>query len=156
MPIEVFTKEQFEAALPKVRGERTWVPMNVVQGEYVYRLPVNEFVSIMIRSSVHKNGTAAPCGEDSIRCYLINSTTAAPWGSKISKYVTRVPGWRDRMLETLRALWRLGSQVRVCPKCGKTAMKIFLCKTGENKGRPFLKCGGDDCQNFIWTKERTV
>ena len=147
--ISSFTKDDFEAALPVEGSDRTpcgvklWEPLGLIGGEYCYLVPVAKkpAFAIMIRSSVHADGQSADVGEDSIRCWITSTEHAlgTPWGSKISAYVTRVPGWEKRLTATLRQLYKMALSIEKC-QCGEW-MKVFkVKKRGPNHGRIFLKC----------------
>jgi hypothetical protein len=141
MAIDRFTKDQFEAALPtrKTNGEKLWLPLGLQDGEYVYLLPINPYVSVKIRSSIDHTGLAAEVGQDSIRLWLVDPQTHKAVGPKLSKYVTRVPGWVGRLAEQLRELWTLGRRIRLCA-C-RTPTQLYRVKAeGENKGRLFFAC----------------
>ena len=150
MATEVFPLSKFEAALPhhKVTGEALCVGLGLVDGEYAYVLRVSDHVNIEIRSSVGANGYAHSTGEDSIRSWLVDRE-GRPIGSKIQSYVTRVPGWGDRLIKVLRELVRRGRQVEQCPVCGKTMGIYKVKKAGPTKGKLFVRCT-DDCKQFRW------
>lgn len=152
MAIDQFTKETFEAALPKHKetGEDLAVCLGPVSGEYAYKLTVKDGVHIMIRSSVRPNGIAADCGKDSIRAWLVNDEDK-PLGSKIQSYVTRVNGWAERLDKVLRELWKRAQGIVNCPVCGKPQGVYKVKKDGPNKGRLFGKCY--DHGFFRWMDE---
>lgn len=139
--IDQFTKEQFEAALPKHKetGEALAESAGLVNGEETYRMTVRDGVHIMIRSSVRPNGIAAETGKDSIRAWLVNDENG-PLGSKIQSHVTRVSGWDERLNKILRELWKRGQGIIDCPVCGKPQGVWKVKKDGANKGRLFGKC----------------
>jgi hypothetical protein len=144
---EQFTKEQFEAALPinKTNGRQLWLYKGFIDGEHVYSVPIDSVSVISIRSSINESGRAAGTGKDSIRCFLLDNQ-GNPLGSKVSKWVTRVPGWGERMKESIRILWKMrkaaGNNGDGSPR------KIFkVKKEGVNKGRFFTK---DDYGYFAW------
>ena len=144
---EQFTKEQFEAALPinKTNGRQLWFYKGFIDGEHVYSVPVDSVSVILIRSSINESGRAAATGKDSIRCFLLDNNNN-PLGSKVSKWVTRVPGWGERMKDSIRILWRMrkaaGNNGDGSPR------KIFkVKKEGANKGRFFTR---DDKGYFAW------
>lgn len=149
--IDVFTRERFEAALPvhNVTGAALWKGLGQIQGEYCYAVPVQPGVLIFIRSSVDFSGVAAQSGEDSIRCWLASDETGSPLGSKMSRWVTRVPGWEERLKAQLRAFWTIGRKLKPCPVCNTPPMALCVKKPGPNKGRWFSKC----CENFQWLTE---
>jgi len=155
MPIDHFTREQFEAALPQgvsIHGTLVFSE-GVVDGEYCYRIPVVSFrtnvgLYIAIRSSVKADGHSADTGEDSIRLYLMCPT--GPVASKLTKYVTRVKGWEQRMTVQLRTLYKIGLSLKPCLSCG-ALRHAFIAGKGkdakakpENKGRLFQRCVTED------------
>jgi hypothetical protein len=147
MPIERFSKSQFEDALPKDH----WYELGFVQNEWTYRVPIiPEAVEIEIRSSVDQSGYSADTGQDSIRCWLVNGNDK-PLGSKVSKYTTRLPGWDKRMLGILRKLWEMAQWAGYCPDC-KVPMGVFKVKANtKNKGKLFRKCR--ECKGHFEFKE---
>jgi len=138
--VEIFSRAEFEAALPCLKGttQPLWSALGVKHGEYCYTLPVKPGVLIQIRSSVKPNGFAAESGADSIRCF-ISDLDGNGMGSKDQRWITRVPGWGDRMKDVLRLLWKKGNRIVPCPKCSKL-MKVFKTDGGENDGRWYMKC----------------
>lgn len=159
MPIDRFTKEEFEAALPvhQESGQVLWSCRGCVGGEFVYDVStaIPELV-IRVRSSVGPDGMAADSGEDSIRVWLCH-TDGTPWGSKTQRWVTRMPGWADRLKTLLREQYKVVLLIKrhKCPTCGWP--KLFKCKTEKNMGRLFIACtGGDDngCKKkvFEWVE----
>jgi hypothetical protein len=153
MATEVFSKAQFEDALPKdkTNGRALWRPMGLTMGEYCYLLPVKTGVFITVRSSVGANGYCAETGADSIRAWLTDVNGEA-LGVKVQKYVTRMAGWQGRMIIMLRKLWALAAQLKTCPKCGETYFMYRVKKDGPTKGRLFQKCRKCD-DGFEWMKE---
>ena len=161
--VDHFTKEQFEAALPRVDGVSAWTYAGQIQGEHCYLVPVRNLhghcVAVMVRSSVHESGHSAGTGEDSIRCWLVNPEDHSPMSGKLSKYVTRVPGWEKRMLGTIRELYRLGMKLRPCPVCGCMMSLGKVKKDGPNKGRMFQSCRTQDkmrAHGFDWVTDRAL
>lgn len=154
MAVVRFSKEAFEAALPKSKicGTRLWRPLGIQQGEECYVIfGISMLVNIMVRSSIDASGFAAAAGEDSIRAWLVDPE-GMPVGSKIQAYVTRVVGWEDRLLKMLRQLARRAIQIDPCPVC-KAPMGIFqVKKPGPNKGKLFIGCK-PACKQFKWVKE---
>lgn len=152
MATEKFTKEDFENALPKDKktGEDLCQPTGLVNGEYTYLLHVRGDSHISIRSSVRSNGVAADTGHDSIRAWLVDGD-GYPAGSKVQSYVTRVPGWADRLTSVLRELYRRSTAAGDCPTCGKPMGVWKVKKEGKNKGRIFYKCWTDG--HFRWEGE---
>ena len=149
MPVEIFTKQQFEAFLPvnKVTGALLWVETGLKKGEYTYKIPVTDVCSIEVRSSVRSNGRSADTGEDSIRAWLVGPDST-PVGSKVQAYVNRVTGWQVRMVDMLRKLYKMGCHVTVCPRCSKVKQIFKVKKKGPTKGNLFVKC---ECPgSFKW------
>ena len=141
MSVEIFTKQQFESALPvnKNTGVALWVSAGLQLGEHTYKIPVTPSCSIEIRSSVHANGTSAPTGKDSIRAYLLGPD-GKPAGSKVQSYVTRTAGWNARLVDMLRKLYVMGRHVVMCPKCNELVQIFKVKKDGPTKGKLFVKC----------------
>jgi DNA helicase-2/ATP-dependent DNA helicase PcrA len=155
MPVETFSKEEFEGALPvhKETGDPLWNSLGLKGGEYAYLVPVNGGrVAAEVRSSVKKNGVSAEAGADSIRCWLVDTQTGKPVGSKVSRWTTRQPGWQDRLTEVLRTLWQWRMRAGDCPKCDEPKGIWKVKKAGPNKDRPFAKCRQCD-DGFVWLDE---
>jgi hypothetical protein len=149
--IERFSKEEFENALPvDKKGRALWVSAGIKDNEYAYFMPITDRAGIMIRSSVGKDGLAHETGEDSIRCWLVDSHSGKSVGSKVSRYITRVTGWRKRMIESLRELYRMGLRVKSCPICNQLCGIYKVRKEGKNKGRLFTVCWDHKDWTFQW------
>lgn len=146
MTTEIFTREEFENALP----EGYWETAGMENGEYCYLIPINEDIKIFIRSSVRFDGLAAETGKDSIRAWLVDSEGKA-LGSKVQKWIQRVPGWEIRLLDMLRTLWDWAHKAGYCSNCN-VPKKIFkVRKEGENKGRVFATCKQcNDKEQWKW------
>ncbi len=127
--IDNFTREQFEAVLPK---SATYLGLR--EGEHTYLVPAAH-AYIMVRSSIRADGYNAEAGKDSIRVWLVDSASK-PLGSKIARYITRVPGWQRRLTEMLDMLTKLAEQAGTCSQCGKPR---GVYKT-KKEGRLFVKC----------------
>lgn len=146
MTIDFFTRDDFEAALPKYKDEsdeprpNLWSYVGFEQNEHTYLIHINNDIKIKIRSSIDYTGVSANTGDNSIRLWLCDPE-GKPMGSKLSKYITRLPGWQDRMIKQLRTLWDLAKRAGYCPKC-KTPKGVYIVKRGklENRGRVFCKC----------------
>jgi hypothetical protein len=172
MTVDIFTKEEFEAALPTNKSKkntRMWKCLGLVDGEYTYIIPIQKKsndikLHIVIRSSVGKDGKSASAGEDSIRVYLmakpmirkhINPKFWIAFGkAKKVFWITRVPGWEGRLMDHLREVYVIGKAVRktVCPDCGK-AMPVCISKSEKNKGRRYQTCF-DGCGYFRWLENK--
>jgi len=135
---------------------RLWKPLGLLHGEYSYIVPIvgKPRFGVMVRSSVRSNGWSAETGGDSIRCWIVAHEPGFPaWGSKISKYITRTPGWQKRLIDTLKKLYKMALAIEDCPHC-KQPMKVFkVKKEGPNHGRVFIKChcvlGRDEAPKFM-------
>lgn len=146
--IDRFDRQTFEDALPKLPdGTKLWVHVGMVGREHCYTIQVKPGILIHIRSSVLQDGFAAAAAKDSIRAWLARDAIGSPLGSKAGRWVTRVPGWADRLRETLRTLWRMGSKITPCPYCQQLQIVIKV-KHGkpENIGRWVLRCGNKKCR----------
>lgn len=146
--IERFTLAQFEAALPvhKTLKEPLWQGPVFIKGEYCYTIPVNERCAVTVRSSIGREGIAADTGDDSIRVLLIDISTGKPLAKKLSKWVTRVPGWANRLTAQIRTLYKIGLKLTSCPQCGKARRYNVVKKEGPNQGRAFLVCESNHFQ----------
>lgn len=143
MPIDQFTRERFELALPVHRETNLplWIPQGVQAGEYCYTVPVKAGVMIFVRSSLKASGVAADAAKDSIRCWLAADEFGEPLGSKVERWISRVNGWDQRMTKTLRKLYMIGLQLGPCPKCQKQQSAFIVKKEDSaNKGRWFSTC----------------
>jgi hypothetical protein len=151
--IDRFSKEQFEAALPKHKETQKplWRGLGLQGGEYAYSIEVKPGVEVWVRSSVRANGQAALVAEDSIRAWLA-SPDGSSLGSKDQRWITRVNGWQTRMTDVLRKLYKRGLELGPCPTCGcKTTLAMKVVKEGPNKGRYFQMCSSKQCPHS-WIK----
>jgi len=141
MPVEIFTKAQFEAALPAGK----WSSAGVVGGEncYLVRLTPGP-TAVFVRSSVHGD-TSAECGEDSIRAWIVGAD-GQPLGGKSQRWVARTRNWRQHLGAMILKLdnqrrWMVG-----CPHCGIMLLPFTVkAKGNENKGRAFVACKNPQC-----------
>src|SRR3990172_8332986 len=134
MSIEIFSKQKFESVLP-----HKWGCLGLIDGEYYYLMPINQDIFIMIRSSIDSSGYCAEAGRDSIRAWLVDKDYQ-PLGSKVSKWVTRLSKWDDRLIDTLRQLWKMAQFAGYCPNCHLVNDVYKVKKAGPSKGRIFKKC----------------
>jgi len=140
MSVEIFSKEEFEAALPVDReGNKLWFWAGLDRGEHAYIIEVQHDVRITVRSSVGPDGVSAASGQDSIRAWLCDITDR-PLMGKTQNWITRLPGWRDRLTRMLRELWKRGKAIERCPDCRVLKPIYKVKKDGPNKGRLFTKC----------------
>lgn len=154
MATEIFSKAQFEEALPthRLSGDKLWEYVGFVKGEHQYRMPVKEGVEVVIRSSIDGTGYAAETGANSIRAWLWSSEHDRPLWKGDRSYVTRVPGWPTRLRKLLRKLYQRGLKVGRCNQCGGQAA-VFKTKNGKNRGRLYYKCLA--CQKWLgWVPEK--
>lgn len=94
-------------------------------------------VYIYIYSSVDpRTGLSRDTGEDSIRLVLMDGK-GKPL-AKLGHYVTREPGWPDRLKRKAHDLWKLALRLPRCEKGHKA--RLSRCKSGPNKGKVFAKC----------------
>ena len=154
MATEIFSKEQFEQALPvhRLTREKLWEYIGFIKGEHQYRIPVKDGVEIIIRSSIDGTGYAADTNQNSIRAWLWSSKYSQPLWKGDRHYVTRVPGWSGRLHKLLRKLYQRGLRVGQCKCCGGQAA-IFKTKNGKNKDRLYYKCLA--CRKWLgWVPEK--
>lgn len=158
--VEIFTKSTFEAALPRHNqtGQPLWEYVGLVQGEHTYRVrpfPALPY-AIEVRSSVKSDGKSAATGQDSIRCW-ITTDKGGPFGGKIGRWTTRLPGWQQRLTLALRTLATMINNIKACPSCGSPCpvWKAGNKAKPENKGRLFRNCP-NKCQGaFAWLDHDT-
>jgi len=153
MPVEIFSKAEFEKALPvhKESKKKMWKEEGLKDGEYVYSMKAKNDVVIMIRSSVRENKMAAASGLDSIRCWLVKD--GKPFGNK-GRSSKRVRGWQRRLTEMLRELWSRSTEVDECPICKKPMAVWTVQKKGRNHGRKFRVCWDHKEKTFEWLTPR--
>ena len=157
--VDVFRSQEFETVLDAVVGEYgngiSWHKDGLRNGELHYHFdikPVGEsnWICVDINSTIQRDGLSATSGENSIRAWL-SDRDGAPLGNKIQRWVTRLPGWQERLSNMLFILLSMGQSIEYCEKC-KSMEKVFIVKKeGKNKGRLFIKC---NCPNsFTWLDE---
>jgi hypothetical protein len=156
--VEIFSKEQFEAALPKLKGTDVpaWTCAGLVEGEYVYLVTLgdNKPAKVLVRSSVDKTGFSRASGEDSIRIFVCDKNLK-PLSGKANRWTTRLPGWQDRMNDLIRFLAGMAVKIGTCPRCEAHGLVRLnkVKKEGPNKGRWFVSCKEDKCF-FEWQTQR--
>jgi DNA helicase-2/ATP-dependent DNA helicase PcrA len=113
MPVEIFSKSEFEAALPSKDGAPLWEYAGLIQGEHAYHIKVTGTNKrIVVRSSVKADGKSALTGKDSIRYWVeyyykkIDKWCSLGKGQK-TRYTTRETNWEGRLVEGLRDCWDL-------------------------------------------------
>lgn len=138
--IDSFTKQDFEIALHNSGVPFKYAGMDL--GEHTYLVPVDETVALMIRSSIRSDNQSADTGTDSIRAWLLNRKTDFPIGKSATRFITRRPGWSERLVEQLKLLtyWRrMAGDCLICHK----PKSIFIAGANakeENRGKPFANC----------------
>ena len=148
--IDQFTLQEFKDALPydKYTGAPHFHALGIIQGEYCFLVPIDDRTGILIRSSVDRSGLAAESGKDSIRCWIVEfrmindivPTLGNTIGGKSARWITRVSGWDQRLIVTIKKMWRLRKRSGDCPFCNKPKRIFQVKKNGVNRGRLFTKC----------------
>ncbi len=138
MAVELFTRQEFERALPGARL------VGCHGHEYVYAVGTSHpRVSIRVHSSVNvRTGRADGTGENSIRMYLYLEDAGRSLGKDGTEYTTRVKGWQARLGDKIAAL---RARVRKCPECGGVGIVRAVRKEGPNRGRRFWSCVDRGC-----------
>jgi hypothetical protein len=144
--VDSFTKEEFEKAFPPHRKDPNALKhVGIINGEHCYTYKIDENAQIFIRSSIDSSGKSASAGEDSIRLFLVNRN-CAPFASKLNSWVTRVPGWQNRLAESMRKLARL---YKAAGLYNGMPRPIYKAKANTpNQGRFFTPQVGD--LHFKW------
>jgi hypothetical protein len=145
--IDQFTREEFENYLSI---HSPFSCLGLIQGEEAYLIPLDEQTGIMVRSSVKKSGVSAGTSKNSIRAWLVSGSK--PLGSKISKWITRQPGWQERVDEQIKQLTLWRALAGDCKECDKPK-GIFIAHTEKNDGRPFARCK-EHKDSFQWLDEK--
>lgn len=74
-------------------------------------------------------------------------------GKNVNRWLTRRPGWADRMLPLLREMYAVGvKEIDRCPICQNWRVFRKVKKDGPNKGRIFTTCWVCDT-GFKWVTE---
>lgn len=149
--VDSFTKEEFEAALPKHKKLPDAVQhLGIIDQEHCYLFKIDDNASIFIRSSINPAGVSAAAGEDSIRLFLVNKKRA-PFAPKLKSWVTRVPGWENRLGDSMRKLARIYKAAGL----GPDGLPRPIFKAGDhtaNAGRFFAPQAGD--LHFKWITDK--
>ncbi len=143
---DAFTKQDFDSFVEQAINRPAREKQNrelirykgIIQGEHTYVMEVSPLVEVIIRSSVRVDNQASGTGKNSIRCWLAAPGTdgASPMGSKVSDYITRRPGWQERVVEDLRKLYTMGRKL-------KNPNQVYLIK---KDGTHWIKEGA------VWTQ----
>lgn len=179
MATEIFTKQQFEAALPVDRetGERVWEEVSFGT-EYTYAIPVTDTVVlrhpatgadtdtaeetravILVQSSIIRGQSqCGGTGENSIRAWLVNANNMQdPLAPKVVRWTARTKNWRVNMTNQLRELYKIGLLLGDCPKCG-AALKVRTSHSSANPDRHYIICSksarGKSCYWGGWLDEK--
>lgn len=161
--VDTFGRSEFESALPCHRdtGAPLWAYVGCDKGEHVYRVDVlpGSPLTCLVRSSIKPDGVSAECGEDSIRLFAVvradlDGGRVTFHGGKLSKYVTRRPGWADRLADQLRRFAQLLRWCVPCAGCGSVLAPFTTRKKDSpNKGRDFVKCCGcERRESWAWVE----
>ena len=122
MPVEIFTKDQFEEVLElfKVGWEEKYE-----YGEWRYHIAQGKKGVLHVASSVGLDGLSKASGKDSIRV----------WGSymgkpikKTKRWITRVPGWEDRLRDRLFGVCKDIRDLDYAPRCPRCNALMILRK----------------------------
>lgn len=153
MATEKFSIQEFDSAMTSaLKGTGlVWEHSGYFGGEMRYGIQVKKdpVVWVLVNSSIQRDGYAADTGENSIRVWMVDDD-GAPLGNKTQAYITRVPGWQERLANTLADVIDMANAVDYCPVC-QDIQKVFVAKQGDNRGRAFRKCGSG-CV-FQWLDE---
>lgn len=145
MPVEIFTKDQFKAALPPVPFQEGF---DTEARQYIFDIDVTRTMAIRVYSGIGQSGVSAGCGEDSIRAIIIRTNDGKVYGSKLKRWVTRQSGWRTRLTGMLREMWKITLLTGPCACGGTVGVYVVRKKTSINKGRLFRRCDG--CELLEW------
>lgn len=125
-----------------------WTALGLEMGELCYMIHPshmpNDNLGVHIRSSMSASGVADEAGADSIRLGFKADGQFMKYGT----YVTRVPGWGNRLDAKIRDMSALRSLSGDCRVCGKP-LRIGTSKTQSNPDRPFASCENDH-RSFRW------
>jgi hypothetical protein len=146
--IDTFGRSEFETAL--TAAGFPWEYLGIIQGEHCYdvRPLAGSPLALMVRSSIKGDGVSADVAKDSIRPFPVIAADLAArrvtfHGGKLGKYVTRRPGWGERLAQQLRRFEVLLAWCVPCAKCGQLIAPFTTRKEDSpNKGRDFVKCCG--------------
>ena len=115
MPIDRFTKEEFEEVLLNYRDN--WL-CKFVGKEWRYRTVYGEKAFVYVNSSIGEEQVAQDTGDNSIRVWV--EYDGKPL-KKSQHWTTRVPGWQDRLIDQIRKAFKIIDDIEYnppCPKCG--------------------------------------
>ena len=173
MSVEHFGCEEFEQVLEKVGNdlglayfemdagegykEKFIWASRLKQGEHVYWLALDQKVALEIRSGIGQNGESNGSGEDSIRVWTVRwngdlrslVTVSKSLGGKLSRYVTRVKGWEERLEKVIGQTNAMRLLSGDCSKCGEPLGVYKVKKAGANQGKLFAKCW-EEGHDFKW------
>lgn len=144
--IERFSLEQFRAALPG-----SAIHLGIISGEHCFEIPLlGGKAKFYIRSSIDGTGIARDVADDSIRILLLDGDDSFIISkyAKVRDYVTRQPGWSDRLKKELDRLAGILVQVKECKTCG-TLLRVNRVHKKESRvfGKLFLSCEDREHKN---------
>ena len=147
MTIERFTREQFLAALPE--GSKD---LGFKSGQYLYSVPVDSKCQIYVYSTIDSSGIARDTGDDSVRFVLLDTDFPSPnplmAKSGLEFWITRVPGWQERMEKKINVLKAWRSIITNCKVCGEPR-RLNKKKDGSSL---YISCSDYDHKHFDWVK----
>lgn len=152
MTIETFTQADFVKVFEDAQlhfDDRGWQ-----YGERVYDITLDTHSSIRIRSSIRNDGQSAEVGKDSIRCWLVTDTGESIISKSASQklqdehYITRVPGWQERLIKKIEYLRLLKLNIGNCLNCGHARIVLVASRNAkpQNVGKLFSTC--PHCKKF--------
>ena len=111
MPIERFTKDEFEKALANISSEfRAYF----YKSEWHYQWQFTEKGLIKVNSSIGATEVARDTGEDSIRVWIVYDGKPL---KKSRRWITRVSGWQDRLHKAVHGAVKEINDLEYSPKC---------------------------------------
>ena len=152
--IQVFDKEYFETKLPvgKKSGEPLFKSF-VKKGEVCYSVKFSthlafENVRIIIRSSIDSNSNnliSGSSGNNSIRIYIASKRKdgSIDYSAKILRWITRYPGWDERILDQLSMYRKIALATGFCNTCGE----FRSIRRRKDKKYYFAHCFGESCKD---------
>ena len=147
MAVEQFTKEQFEASLPKLpSGRSVFTYYGPVQKEHCYIWQIGYEkdnrgkLRILLRSSIkYDSNLSGDSGKDSIRLIIeqFHEGQWIPIGKGADAYTNRLPVWQKRLRKKIKYLYY---KLRPIDQSFGDGTRVFVVRTNtENRGRLFIK-----------------
>lgn len=144
MTVEIFNSKTFEDALGHLESYES---LGIINGEFSYKVSLDGQSALMIRSSVKENDLSASSSQDSIRVWLVGNENN-PLAANTFKWVTRQPGWQNRLNDRMLEISNARALAGDCQKCSKPK-GIYKTKKGKNAGKMFVNCFPCDT-GFVW------